>query len=114
MFTNEPNVNENHQHRLFRFSLRTLFIIVSILALWLGWNVHQLRKREMVEQFIVQNINPAALEAGSPVRPWKSLPVMWQLLGAKPIRHIHVQGAHISNDDRADIMASFPEADIVY
>jgi hypothetical protein len=33
------------QRRWFRFSLRTLFVVVTVIACWLGWNVQIVRRR---------------------------------------------------------------------
>src|SRR5438128_2274316 len=32
--------------RWFRFSLRTIFVVVTVLAIALGWNAHRLRERQ--------------------------------------------------------------------
>ncbi len=33
-------------HRWFRFSLRTLFVALTLACLWLGWNVNKVRNRK--------------------------------------------------------------------
>ncbi len=34
------------KHRWFRFSLRTLFVLITALALWLGWEMKSIRALE--------------------------------------------------------------------
>jgi hypothetical protein len=33
------------KRRWFRFSLRTMFLVCTVVAVWLGWNVHLVRQR---------------------------------------------------------------------
>jgi hypothetical protein len=89
-----------------------LFFAVTAIAVWLGWNMHQIRQRELVRQFV--SANGAGFIEGSPIRPWKQLPLTWRLLGVKPIRRIDAQGTFKNEDDREHISAAFPEADIHY
>jgi hypothetical protein len=49
---------------------------------------------------------------GPPLRPWKSLPVMWRLLGTKPVTSISLKYVRLQDGDREQIRASFPEAEI--
>jgi hypothetical protein len=39
-------VTSSPNRRWFTFSLRTLFVLVTVLACWLGWNVHIVRQRQ--------------------------------------------------------------------
>ena len=34
--------------RWFRFTLRTLFVLLTFFGVWLGWNLHQVREREAI------------------------------------------------------------------
>ena len=102
---------EMPKRRRFRFSLRTLFVVITVLTVWLGWNVYQVRTREMVRQYIV-NSGQGGLVLGPPEKPWKSLPIMWRLLGVEPVQTLRLEGMSLTDEDRKEIVASFPEADI--
>jgi hypothetical protein len=42
-----PNTAEPpKKRRWFRFSLRTMFVAFTLVAVWLGWNVHIVRQRK--------------------------------------------------------------------
>jgi hypothetical protein len=41
-------MSEVEKRRWIRFNLRTLLILISALALWLGWNVYQIQQRELI------------------------------------------------------------------
>ncbi len=69
----------------FRFSLRKFFAVFTILALWLGWNVHQVNQRDEITQFI-RTFYGAGFTYGPPLRPWKQLPITWRLLGVKSVQ----------------------------
>jgi hypothetical protein len=72
------------KRRWLRFSLRTLFVVVTVFACWLGWNVNRVRQRyELIEY-----LNSLDHQA-SPAPSWvvrcdeDRLPIGWQLLGAR-------------------------------
>jgi hypothetical protein len=48
--------------RLFRFSLRTMFVVVTVVAVWLGWELKFVRERQAWVQ-----ANKALIRPGEPV-----------------------------------------------
>jgi hypothetical protein len=109
--------NEATKRFRIRFSLRILLLAFAILAIWLGWNVHQVRQRAAMEKYVASmpsdfEANPTRIIYGTPLQPWKSLPIMWRLLGAKSVQQVELGGHSLSAKDRAYIDAWFPEADI--
>jgi hypothetical protein len=96
--------------RRFRFGLRAMFVAVTLLAIWLGWNVHQVRNREKMRLYIVSQ--GGVIGNGTPVRPWKTLPWTWSILGAEPVATIDLTAVEFSDDDVRHIEPWFPEADI--
>jgi hypothetical protein len=106
-------MTEIHKHRRFRFGLRTFFVVITAIAIWLGWNVQQVRKRAGVERFILTSSSGSqVITYGPPIRPWKSLPVTWRFLGAKPVTSISLKFVRLEEGDLEQIRASFPEAEI--
>lgn len=98
--------------RWFRFSLRKFFLVVTVLALWLGWNAYQVRQRHRIEQYVATFAAKQIIFYGTPVKPWKSFPIMWRLLGAKPVQYFDFQGLDLGEDDMEHIREWFPEAEI--
>jgi hypothetical protein len=103
------------KRRRFRFSLRALLLVFVVLSLWLGWNYHQLRQRAWLAQFLSAQ-HKAGFTFGPPTRPWKRLPLTWRLMGTKSVQRIDAQDPYhrLSDEDRRRILASFPEADVVF
>ena len=111
--TVERGLNERAPRFRFRFSLRWLFLAMAAVALWLGWNIYQLHQRKIVEAYIT-TLGGSLWRGESQIqvpRPWKRMPFTWRLLGEKPVQSIWARGAS-DEDDRAQIKAYFPEADI--
>lgn len=109
------SASETFKRRRWRFGLRTLFLVVTAVALWLGWNVYQLQKRAGVAKFILTSSGSSqAITYGPPVRPWKSLPATWRLLGVKLVTYINLSGVKLEDEDIGQIQASFPEAEFTW
>lgn len=43
-----PMTAEQPQRRRIRFSLRTLFVVLTLFGVWLGWEMYVVRKRQAV------------------------------------------------------------------
>jgi hypothetical protein len=106
------------KHRRFRFGLRTFFIALTAFAFWLGWNVYQVRQRGRMEQYVAtltsrfESKPTSPIFYGPPRQPWKSLPIMWHLLGVKSVQTLNLRDVDIPETDRSYIRAWFPEAEI--
>ncbi len=100
----------NASKRLLRFRLRTLLVLVTLVAIWLGWNVNQLRKRDQMLRYLTSQ--GAVIQKGGPTKPWKSMPFAWSLLGAEPVSAIQLPNHKFSDVDLPHIETWFPEADI--
>jgi hypothetical protein len=96
----------------FRFTLRAFLIVIAIIALWLGWNVRQVKQRQQAEKYILSKSNK--IFYGLPEKPWRrSTPLVWRVLGAKPVQVIDLRfGGTFLQKDVDSIRALFPEADI--
>lgn len=70
------------KRRWLRFSLKWLFVFVTIFACWLGWIIQQLARRAELARSIesrggwLSDVNMTAPCEGRP------LPLTWQMLGA--------------------------------
>ena len=114
MPTDSGPIDATNNRGRFRFSLRALLLTFAILAAWLGWNVHQLNQRAWATQFLKSQ--SAGFTYGPPKRPWKRLPLTWQLFGVKSVQRIDAQDPYnrLDEEDRRRILASFPEAEVVF
>jgi len=91
----------------FRFSLRTLFILFTAVAIWLGWNAFLVQRRAEVTNFITNFGSGTKITYGEPIRSWKGIPVIWRLLRVRPIKTIELTGTELcdilTEDDRQTI-----------
>jgi hypothetical protein len=102
-------LDERKKRPRFSFRLQTLMVVVAIVAIWLGWNVQQVRERASLEGFIVAHGGTVSL--GPPSRPWKRLPLVWVLLGAKSVSTIDMDNGEFTEEDQEHIEPYFPEAE---
>jgi len=113
--------------RRWTYSLRTLFVVVTIICLWFGWNINPVRERKawrarlgpalaqpasslndspnIARWRIINNASKANAE--SPIVP-QSISCVRQLLGDEPIDFLTV-----SSSDHARARQLFPEAWII-
>jgi hypothetical protein len=109
------SVNDRPNRRGLRFSLRTFFLLITVIAIWLGWNAQQLRNRAVVERFILANSGGTqVIEYGPPLKPWNGLPVTWRILGARSVSRISLKYLTVTMEgaDYTYIRKYFPEAEI--
>jgi hypothetical protein len=93
-----------------QFSLKWLLIAIAAFAIWLGWNAHRVRQREVVLQFVKSR--GATIYLGRSDTPWKRLPVTWRLFGAESVKFMFIHGNVVDGADREHITSLFPEAEI--
>jgi hypothetical protein len=96
----------------FRFGLRTLFVLVTIvcaLSGWLAWNLRQMRHR-------IETARTIELRGGSIEWGWiytsdlKLVPSLWRFLGADPMFCINLPSTEFSKEEAASIREVFPES----
>ena len=96
-------MHDSPTRRRFRFSLRTLFVLVTLAALWIGWSFNWIRQRR---DFVREGNTLGAVAHGSTSRA----PGLLWLFGE--------QGAEVVllfTDDKADYDRArrlFPEAQV--
>jgi hypothetical protein len=115
------------KRRWFRFSLRTLFVVVTVIACWLGWNVHVVRQRQAVWREIVaedeaRNKVLQRIPRWGGFTGWRTetvqkgsltpaqIPIVRRLLGDQPRTDI----MRSREADARRTMQFFPEATITY
>lgn len=112
------------KHRWFRFSLLTMFVVVTVFGSWLGWQIYLIRNREMfleawrqrrksesalalryMDDVIVYSTSKTIQSAPS-AKP--TVPLFRQWLGDRPMADIEVD----HQDDAANAVRWFPESRI--
>ena len=97
----------------FRYSLRTMFVVVTVLCLWLGWTLptiaerQKLRSHEGVSCFVLDRTRqfiPGEVTGG------KAMPITWRLLGVSRVDMIHLDSSKFDDDDLRHVSDVFPEA----
>ncbi len=94
------------KRRWFRFGLRTLFVLVTLVSVccWLGLNYRQVRVREYLYQRATNN------SAGTLEPPYATeLPMIWRLMGARQVDGFLLE-PYASDEDVEELRAAFPEA----
>ena len=116
--------NTNKKRRWFRFSLSSLLLFVTLICIWLGWGVSQLRERKaMIELVrsrhgeiiiggvvISSQIDGRDYYEGHGAHP-ERIPILLRWMGATPIEIISVPVGKFTIDERIRIRAAFPELD---
>jgi hypothetical protein len=98
--------------RGFRFNLRILFAAITIVGVWLGWQVHVVRERREIRSDIMKRgglVGEATSEAGvtKPI-----VPIWRRLFGDEPVTSINLDPHAFTEEDRQKIIGLFPEATI--
>ena len=105
--------------RWFRFSLRTLFVVVTIFACWLAWQVNTVHNRRLTLRRIEKEGGKATVydSSGDDVEdlfregPRTSIPFARRLIGDKSIGSI--QMPHGTRESELKLIQStFPEAHV--
>lgn len=109
------------QKRWFRYSLRSLFALVTIFALWLGWEVKFIHERQAIRAWLREGNgwevtwedykntpSPPGRAAGDPTM---QIPIWRKWLGDEPIALLGFEPS-ATPADRARVKQLFPEAEI--
>ena len=107
---------ERPKRRWFAFSLRTLFVVLTALAIWFGWNLYLVRQRKETARYLIMQGGVYVFDYASeaqPLRPWKPLPLLFSWLGAEPVARIHLPKSNFSDEDRQQLQSLFPEATVL-
>ena len=100
------------KRRWFRFSLRTMFLAVTVFCVWLGWNVEQVRKRDRLLRSSEVYVWPSRSPYMLPPPSHKFMPVAWSLLGARKLIGISLNQKRFTQADLEHYESMFPEAEM--
>ena len=102
------------QRRWFRFSLRTMFLVVAIvglLAWWIRRNVEQVRQRELLLEWASANyVRHGNIKQPEPHFHPIPLPITWRLLGAKRV-DVFIIDPSAPAFSQEKLKAAFPESE---
>jgi hypothetical protein len=95
------------KRRWFAYSLRTMFVVVTVLGIlggWLAWQMGAVHERDkLIAAHVARDMsNPDS----------SRIPLVWSILGASPVNSIGLPAGEFSDDDLAHYRAAFPEADV--
>jgi hypothetical protein len=91
-----------------------MFVVVTVICVWLAWNVKRVREREALMNIMslrgVRQSFPAPLSNPEP----HYLPLIWRLLGAQRLDKawLFLPPDEFTDDEVADIRLHFPDASI--
>ena len=105
------------RRRWFRYSLRALFLVVTVLGCWLGWQANIVRQRKAVRDELVAGAGwlvTAIDYAQTPSRPAAEdacgeIPVWRRWMGDEAIAQIGFERS-VTAPERARVRSLFPEA----
>ena len=100
--------------RRFKYSLRTLFALLTLFAAlvgWLTWNLRQVNEREKLLRSVAAR--GAMFGSVTSSRPPRPLPMVWSLLGATAVDLIEVPDGICSEGEFRHLRNLFPEARVV-
>ncbi len=89
--------------RRLSFGLRTMFVVVTAVACWLGWQSSQIAHRKRVKATIAEHGGAVVLIWGTP----NGIPLARQWMGDRPAAYAIVR----TKADFELTVGAFPEAD---
>src|SRR5262245_49854594 len=99
-----------------RFSLATLFLVVTAICVWLAWNVRLIHERTVIAEMILSRHGTIGgkgdLQPGIDYRGLKTvneIPTLWKLFGIKPIGNVWIPTDEFTPEIERRLLATFPE-----
>lgn len=108
------NMSDLSPRRWFKFSLRSLFLFVTVFGIWLGWQPHIVRERHNWIRIIRERGGNCTVyeDRYAPAITPMEMPWCRRLLGDRPMVYIMLY-PDCPAEDRARVEAAFPEASII-
>jgi hypothetical protein len=82
---------EPSRRRWFQFGLRTMFVVVTMFAVWLGYYANWIRQRNLVRAEIVHFVDGTIAKEFVPLR--HTMPWQLKLLGESPMVFFYIYAA---------------------
>ncbi len=123
------------KRRWFKLTLRTLFVVVTVFGVWLGWNVHQVHERDRLlesRDFLralesptgyvdtpamrafVAKMTRQGYKAYEPRKKPPAIPLVWSILGAEPLEmDIRLPDDKFTDADLLRIRSVYPECEVM-
>jgi hypothetical protein len=95
--------------RRFRFTLRMLFVVVTVVGVFVGWNLHRVQQRAQALQDVEARGGYYWL-ATEQQNMEKVAPLVWRILGAESVEEISLPIQRFTTEDRRAMESLFPEA----
>jgi len=112
--------------RWFQFSLTSLFVVTTLVAIWLGWELKVVRDRQTAKTWILELggfvepwvEEPRFVKVGAPGdepwrKKWSRVSRLRTWLGDEPICHISLVDSDATWEQCERIAHQFPEAFVV-
>jgi hypothetical protein len=101
-------ISQLPKRRWFQFSLRRLFVVVTVFVLWLGQTLPAARRAVAEREAVMKRCISICDENSATVR--HKLPITWRFLGAKPVWFLNVH-YEADADELERVRALFPESE---
>ncbi len=98
-----------------RFTLRTLFVVVTVIGVaagWLAFNLRQVHNREAILARLGRKVTHGVSAELIPGPSSRSMPFTWRLLGAKPMAVILFNHEGMTETECHEVEQAFPEAEV--
>jgi hypothetical protein len=117
-------MNDKPRRSIFRFSLRSLLVVVTLVACWLGWESSVVRHRKAVRQEASKTLAFQFLTAREWLERWSptttapprvaSVRLVRRWLGDEAIQTIEYNKRYgnVTDDELARLKRTFPEAEV--
>ena len=111
----QPVAPRHKQWLRFSFSLRAMFVVVTVLGIWLGWQRHVVQERKRLLEWVAMHGGNFTLYA-APIRnnaiSWTmaaEIPWVRTFLGDNPVEEIYVPYCWSEQSEFKQIDKAFPE-----
>ena len=95
-----------------RFSLRTLFVVVTVVCVWLGWQINVVRERNRAREWIVELGGHIVCAKVFRMEKVSHFPEFRRCFGDEPVVWIGLARSSTTWEQRNRVARLFPEAHV--
>jgi hypothetical protein len=99
--------------RRFRWSLRTMFVVVTVFAVWLGWHFSDIHQRQVMRNLIKANKGAVVVDPRDDGNPSPDIPKWRRLLGDEGAVDFIALPDTSSDEQVSQVRRLFPEAQVI-